>query len=1007
MNNPQSPLGTSQSNNANTQQSPITSKEKMGTRPPSSRQVEATEDFAARFQAEWKAWPEITILLDGLPSNVTTKDIWSWFSEEGEISYIDIYESRGPHRPRSGKIRFEPPPKRAFWVLNQGQYRVPHSNSQHTSSGSLISVAPATYVPQSWIRSPVSPDRIHPIKITVQPKSILFGTLTDERSFKVLRTISNIEASDVLRMEISLKFRRLTVFFPMKVKGDDHEHVRRCKILIDFHIMKKLFQQSDDNDDCALVLPLQLPPSYYWQSRDVSKAFSNSVENWNSTEAWNRATDLLYEFKRPRDHPVSLHTDFQDPTQIDIGRWTTLGFVLNGESDQAKQLNHQMKIALEDFNITTEHCDDFRVVPGEQAVMWKLVDHAPAVKGGGARALLELSSAHITQLAFEVRYQLEVCLSRGILNEHNITIDFLRKLADMDPVKARLQLEFLADQNELLPDPMALFNNPEADAYFPNHRIPHYCALVRKASITPTTIRFNTPAVETSNRVMRRYNHIQDRFLRIQFVGESEKSRITVNKDQNEEIWIRILRTLFQGIRIGDRKFEFLAFGSSQLRQCGAYFFCPTEHVSCDDIRNWMGQFSHIKIIAKYAARLGQCFSTTREIRGISVPKIRPIKDIERNGYCFTDGVGKMSPFVSKMIIQEMMLDVFDQPSAFQFRMGGCKGVLAVCPSAIGTEVHIRESQEKFKADFNGLEIIRCAKFATATLNRQTITILESLGVPIPAFLDLLYQQLKSYEKAMEDNNTAIELLTRFVDENQTTLIIAEMLKAGFKTDAIHEPFVVNVLGLWRSWSLKLLKEKARIQVEKSAFVLGCVDETGTLRGHSTATEGSREKDVNKLPQIFLQITDSKHYNKTRIIKGVCIVGRNPSLHPGDIRVVQAVDNPKLHHLKDVVVFPSKGDKPVPSMLSGGDLDGDDFFVVWDQTLMPKIWNYRSMDYTAPKPKELNADVAVNDLKNFFVQYMQNDKLPLIAISHLAFADSLGPMSPKCELISFPIQQLC
>lgn len=547
---------------------------------------------------------------------------------------------------------------------------------------------------------------------------------------------------------------------------------------------------------------------------------------------------------------------------------------------------------------------------------------------------------------------------------------------------------------------MSLFKNPEAEAYYPSSRIPHYCALVRKAVITPTTIRFSTPTVETSNRVMRRYNHIQDRFLRIQFTEEAEIGRITVNKDQSEEVWKRVLRTLYQGIRIGDRVYEFLAWGTSQLRQCGAYFFCPTDHVSCDDIRKWMGQVSHIKIVAKYAARLGQCFSTTREIRGIYVPAIRPIADVERNGYCFTDGVGIISPFVSQLVIEEMDLDVLDQPSAFQFRMGGCKGVLTVWPHAKGTEVHVRESQEKFKADFNGLEIIRCAKFATATLNRQTITILESLGVPGPVFLKLLEEQLRSYELAMENNHTAIELLTKFVDENQTTLIIAELLKNGFKTEKVQEPFVINVLNLWRSYSLKVLKEKARIQVEKSAFLLGCIDETGTLRGYSTTTEGSLEKDVNKLPQIFLQITDSREYNKTHVIKGLCIVGRNPSLHPGDIRVVQAVDNPKLHHLKDVVVFPMKGDRPVPNMLSGGDLDGDDFFVIWDQDLLPKEWNCPPMNYTGSKPQQLDRDVNVNDLRNFFVKYMKNDVLAIIAHSHLARADELGPRYLRVSLFA-------
>jgi RNA-dependent RNA polymerase len=121
-----------------------------------------------------------------------------------------------------------------------------------------------------------------------------------------------------------------------------------------------------------------------------------------------------------------------------------------------------------------------------------------------------------------------------------------------------------------------------------------------------------------------------------------------------------------------------------------------------------MGNFSHIKIIVKYAAKIGQCFSTTREIKRIRVPHIIRVPDIERNGYCFSDGVGIISPFLACLISEEMdMDDMFANCSAFQFRMGGCKGVLTVWPDAKGTEVHIRKSQEKFTTSFQGLEIIR------------------------------------------------------------------------------------------------------------------------------------------------------------------------------------------------------------------------------------------------------------------------------------------------------------
>lgn len=456
------------------------------------------------------------------------------------------------------------------------------------------------------------------------------------------------------------------------------------------------------------------------------------------------------------------------------------------------------------------------------------------------------------------------------------------------------------------------------------------------------------------------------------------------------------------GVRIGDRHYEFLAFGNSQFRENGAYFFCPPPYLSCNDIRQWMGTFSHINVVAKYAARLGQCFSTTRAIKGLSAPDIVKIPDIERGRYCFTDGVGKISPYLAQMITAELKLRVNSAPSAFQFRLGGCKGILVVSPDAKNNEVHIRKSQQKFTAAYNGLEIIRCSQFSSATLNRQTITILSALGVKDEVFLKMLSRQLSDYQSAMDNNTIALGLLNRYIDDNHMTINIAGMILNGFMSE--KEPFVLSLLHLWRAWSIKLLKEKAKIIVENGAFVLGCVDETNTLRGYTKPTVacGTTYKET-ELPQIFIQVPDRENTTRYNVIEGICLVGRNPSLHPGDLRVVQAVNVQALHHLRDVVVFPQSGERDVPSMCSGGDLDGDDFFVIWDKDLQPTEWNCEPMSYAALDPITLKRPVVVTDLQKFFVKYMKNDSLPSIAHAHLAQADyqKQGIKDAKCKYLDY------
>ena len=82
---------------------------------------------------------------------------------------------------------------------------------------------------------------------------------------------------------------------------------------------------------------------------------------------------------------------------------------------------------------------------------------------------------------------------------------------------------------------------------------------------------------------------------------------------------------------------------------------------------------------------------------------------------------------------------------------------------------------------------------------------------------------------------------------------------------------------------------------------MGCLDETGTL----------------EYGQVFVQCSHHAIFsgNNTTttasqanfIVEGKVVVAKNPCLHPGDVRVLMAVDVPALHHMIDCVVFPQKG----------------------------------------------------------------------------------------------------
>ena len=183
-----------------------------------------------------------------------------------------------------------------------------------------------------------------------------------------------------------------------------------------------------------------------------------------------------------------------------------------------------MKQALQDFNIEIVNIDNLQNVPAYPAELWSYID--PPKSQGVALELGDLDGhGSAAVLPFEVRYQLEVCISREILNEYNITKVFVTKLSEIaskDPAKARNILEYVAELDKRIFDPMTIFEDQEALVFSPKTEIPNYCAYSRKATITPSTIYFSSPTVETTNRVLRHFaRENQDgRFLRVQFTDE-------------------------------------------------------------------------------------------------------------------------------------------------------------------------------------------------------------------------------------------------------------------------------------------------------------------------------------------------------------------------------------------------------------------------------------------------------------------------------------------------------
>jgi RNA-dependent RNA polymerase len=45
----------------------------------------------------------------------------------------------------------------------------------------------------------------------------------------------------------------------------------------------------------------------------------------------------------------------------------------------------------------------------------------------------------------------------------------------------------------------------------------------------------------------------------------------------------------------------------------------------------------------------------------------------------------------------------------------------------------------------------------------------------------------------------------------------------------------------------------------------------------------------------------------------ICFVAKSPSYHLGDIRILKLTSYQQLEHLYDIIVFPTKGQRPHPN----------------------------------------------------------------------------------------------
>ncbi|CAF0936913.1 unnamed protein product [Adineta ricciae] len=576
-------------------------------------------------------------------------------------------------------------------------------------------------------------------------------------------------------------------------------------------------------------------------------------------------------------------------------------------------------------------------------------------------------------------YRLCLYLFRRATEFHFLDLKYELKQADDE---YRMQLEQCQAVNET----MATILSPPRPNY----------AYVPSIRITPTTIQIHPFKLVKLHRVIRDMN----------FKDPMSYALVEIRDEAKRALYARDFRSLrdkfgrilTEGIRVNKSRYQYLHHSMSQIKEKQFWFL--DKRYSLTDVLAWMGNFDSENVIAKHAARIALCFTSTEPSIRIPAALVTYIPDIETpdKQYCFTDGVGTISQTLCKKVQNAMGRRLM--PSVLQIRYGGCKGTLSVDPTLDDKRYHlvIRESMRKFTSEHDRLEICKVSSPRALYLNRQNILLLSSRNISDSYFLVLQNENHLWLVQALLCSSIAFELLNDRVGS-----LYFNFRDIANALNLVEEPFFLQLIITCGHDCVSKFQQRAKIKVarDKARNMFGIVDEYGVLEYGQVFIQYSHINDEK------LESPDKPAVVPPKVLDNVqVVITKNPCHHPGDLRTFTAVDRRELRHLVDVVVFPQKGLRPHPNEISGSDLDGDEYAVIWDPDLVPKTENDAPYDYDSQeKPKKFGQHIERTDIINVVLDIAAQNLTGDMSNTHLALADKLDPRHPEVSKLAGLISQ--
>ena len=524
----------------------------------------------------------------------------------------------------------------------------------------------------------------------------------------------------------------------------------------------------------------------------------------------------------------------------------------------------------------------------------------------------------------------------------------------------------------------------------------NYC-YVECAMVTPSAVIPLQSVFTQCNRLYRIFP--EERFLNLAFReehGEALKSSDVIDRVKN---------ILINGVVINGVKFYFCLCSGSQLRSKRAIFIHIREDSVSDKLRAMRQQLMGNSIIVnetKYLSRLGLFCTSDHPICDIKEEDTYLLPDLlADNKLKLTDGNGKIRRSVAEKVFEECKLGdgaSIENTSAIQVRLAGLKGVFTIVDAETDLDFNsglqhcsilYRESMKKIEWTDSVLCLVKVGKYNRLYLNTQMITLLTSLEDldvkwdPKPRLRFLFQQSLENNARTFTDKTLAnSQLVLHLHGYSHNT---------ADRIDILSEPYFLSLLRCIYTYNIKNLIKKFHIPVTDGCLLMGIPDPMGVLEDGEV--------------YITYQDPDSKeHVTPT----GRILVYKNPCLYPGDLLVPKAVDKVELRHLRNVIVFPIRGTTSIPACSGGGDLDGDEFGIIWDKNLIPpesahfQPLNYDTVldDYKKylnsenPQVREPVENTPMHHRHNIqtilaesYCKIISNDLLGIISHYHVAISD--------------------